>query len=223
MAAAINAGACWAWPSRCCNSISTRLACKEESLALTAPELRDLKSSIKDNLKGINRGIFGVQTPKKIAIEELIMELERLNPCPNPMENLPKLLYSTISILGSKRTKLGLRDFISLGDFTQTIDIAKMKAVNTIEFTVPAFSMFRGSLTITASYRITSPTHVDITYESSTIVPNQLMNLFEKNYDLLLGIFNPAGWLEITYLDESWRVGRDDKENIFLLEKLPSS
>lgn len=34
-----------------------------------------------------------------------------------------RLLYSTISILGSKRTKLGLRDFITLGDFLQIIDI----------------------------------------------------------------------------------------------------
>lgn len=34
-----------------------------------------------------------------------------------------KLIYSTITILGSKRTKLGLRDFITLGDFHQNIDI----------------------------------------------------------------------------------------------------
>ena len=37
-----------------------------------------------------------------------------------------KLLYSTITILGSKRTKLGLRDFITLGDFFQNIDVAKV-------------------------------------------------------------------------------------------------
>lgn len=27
----------------------------------------------------------------------------------------------------------------------------------------------------------------------------QLLNIFQKNYDLLLAIFNPEGWLEITY------------------------
>jgi hypothetical protein len=37
-----------------------------------------------------------------------------------------KLLYSTISILGSKRTKLGLRDFIMLGDFIQVIDVKEV-------------------------------------------------------------------------------------------------
>lgn len=38
-----------------------------------------------------------------------------------------RLVYSTISILGSRRTKLGLRDFISLGDFFQIIDQAKVQ------------------------------------------------------------------------------------------------
>lgn len=37
-----------------------------------------------------------------------------------------KLIYSTISILGKKRTKLGLRDFISLGDFLQIIDVKEV-------------------------------------------------------------------------------------------------
>ncbi len=43
--------------------------------------------------------------------------------CLNQVEGEWKLLYSTISILGSKRTKLGLRDFINLGDFVQIIDV----------------------------------------------------------------------------------------------------
>uniref|UniRef100_A0A0A9DG32 Plastid lipid-associated protein/fibrillin conserved domain-containing protein n=1 Tax=Arundo donax TaxID=35708 RepID=A0A0A9DG32_ARUDO len=51
----------------------------------------------------------------------------------------------------------------------------------------------------------------------------QLMNIFQKNYDLLLAIFNPEGWLEITYVDESLRIGRDDKENIFVLERADPS
>jgi hypothetical protein len=37
-----------------------------------------------------------------------------------------KLIYSTISILGKRRTKLGLRDFISLGDFFQIIDVKEV-------------------------------------------------------------------------------------------------
>ncbi|KAL5675982.1 hypothetical protein ACJX0J_012113, partial [Zea mays] len=109
-----------------------------------------------------------------------------------------KLIYSTISILGKKRTKLGLRDFISLGDFLQIIDVKQEKAVNVVEFSARALKILTGKLTIEASYRVTSQTRVDIKLESSTITPEQLMNIFQKNYDMLLDIFNPEGWLEIT-------------------------
>lgn len=130
-----------------------------------------------------------------------------------------RLLYSTISILGLKRTKLGLRDFITLGDFLQTIDVDKSKAANTITFSVAGLGMLRGALTIEASYVVSSASRVDICFEKSSIVPDQLLKLFQKNYDLLLSVFNPEGWLEITYVDDDMRVGRDDKGNIFLLER----
>jgi len=61
---------------------------------------------------------------------------------------------------------------------------------------------------------------VDIKFENSTLVPEQLLSLFQKNYDLLLSIFNPEGWLDITYIDDTLRVGRDDKGNVFLLERV---
>ena len=61
---------------------------------------------------------------------------------------------------------------------------------------------------------------VDIQFESSRLVPEQLLSLFQKNYDLLLSIFNPEGWLEITYVDDTLRVGRDDKGNVFLVERI---
>lgn len=45
-----------------------------------------------------------------------------------------KLVYSTITILGSKRTKLGLRDFISLGDFLQIIDVEQVNLLSAFFF-----------------------------------------------------------------------------------------
>lgn len=49
--------------------------------------------------------------------------------------------------------------------------------------------------------------------------PEALEALFKQNYVLLLSIFNPEGWLDITYVDQELRVGRDDKGNIFVLER----
>ncbi|XP_055959667.1 fibrillin-5, chloroplastic isoform X3 [Mercurialis annua] len=134
--------------------------------------LSQIKQQLYASLQGSNRGIFGVKSEKKSEIHGLVELLESQNPNPEPTLNLDKvggcwkLVYTTITILGSKRTKLGLRDFISLGDLYQNIDVAK---------------------------------RVEINYENSYITPDQLMNMFRKNYDLLLGIFNPQGWLDITY------------------------
>jgi len=159
-------------------------------------------------------------------VERLLELLEAKNPSPRPTDDLDKvkgewkLVYSTISILGSKRTKLGLRDFIALGDFVQIIDVDQRKAVNRVGFSVAGLGMLSGSFTIEASYTIASPSRVDIQFESSRLVPEQLLSLFQKNYDLLLSIFNPEGWLEITYVDDTLRVGRDDKGNIFLVERI---
>jgi hypothetical protein len=77
-----------------------------------------------------------------------------------------------------------------------------------------------GALTITASFEVESATRVAITYEKSTLEPDQLQSLFEKNYDVLLAVFNPEGWLDVTYVDADTRVGRDDKGNIFVTERI---
>ncbi|XP_057416933.1 fibrillin protein 5 homolog isoform X2 [Lotus japonicus] len=198
----------------------------EQSSGLVEDEtLAQKKRELYMAVEGINRGIFGMPSAQKIEIENLVKQLESQNPTPDPTLELEKvagcwrLIYSTISILGSKRTKLGLRDFISLGDFFQTIDEVQSKAVNVIKFSARGLSLLSGELSIEASFKIASTTRVDINYEKSTIIPDQLMNLFRKNYDLLLSIFNPEGWLEITYVDDSMRIGRDDKGNIFVLER----
>ncbi|XP_054806608.1 fibrillin protein 5 homolog isoform X2 [Prosopis cineraria] len=183
------------------------------------------KTALYEAVQGINRGIFGLTSSKKSEIETLVKQLESLNPTPDPTLNLDKmggcwrLVYSTISILGSKRTKLGLRDFISLDDFFQIIDVAESKAVNVIKFSAKGLSLLNGQFSIESSFKIASSTRVLINFENSTITPDQLMNVFRKNYDVLLSIFNPEGWLEITYVDDAMRIGRDDKGNIFVLER----
>ena len=92
--------------------------------------------------------------------------------------------------------------------------------VNTVNFDILVFGTFKGSLTIEASYRPVGPRRVAISFERASLVPAQFQQLFEKNYDLLLSIFNPEGWLDITYVDEKHRVGRDDKGNVFVLERV---
>ncbi|KAG9150796.1 hypothetical protein Leryth_002954 [Lithospermum erythrorhizon] len=140
----------------------------------------EIKAQLHDSLEGINRGIFGMPSAKKTEIEELVKLLESKNPTIEPTEQLEKLagtwklVYSTITILGSKRTKLGLRDFISLGDFLQIINIAEEKAVNVIKFSARGFDMLSGQLQIDASFKIASKSRVEISYNGSSITPEQV-------------------------------------------------
>jgi hypothetical protein len=180
---------------------------------------------------------------------------------------------------GVKKTKLGLREFVKLGDFLQRIDTEAHTAVrarapqprpargreravcglgllpclfvkpaapatvpplltrctrvhhpplpprqsNEVTFSVAGISKFGGQLSITAAYAPSPPPHdgarVDITFQRALLTPEALEALFKANYDLLLGIFNPEGWLEVTYLDDELRVGRDDKGNVFVVER----
>ncbi|XP_010456461.1 PREDICTED: probable plastid-lipid-associated protein 7, chloroplastic [Camelina sativa] len=148
-----------------------------------------IKEELYEALKGINRGIFGVKSDKKAEVEGLVKLLECRNPTPEPTGELDK------------------------------IGETKGKTVHVLKFDVRGLNLLDGEFRIVASFKISSKTSVEITYESSTIKPDQLMNIFRKNTDLLLGIFNPEGLFEITYLDEDIQVGRDGKGNVFVLER----
>lgn len=98
--------------------------------------LGDAKAALYQALQGVDRGIFGITSAKRSEIHGLVELLESRNPTPDPTDKLQdkvdgcwKLIYSTISILGKRRTKLGLRDFISLGDFFQIIDVKEVSHV----------------------------------------------------------------------------------------------
>lgn len=89
-----------------------------------------------------------------------------------------------------------------------------------VGFRVAGLGLLEGTLTIRASYQVAGPSRVNVDFQDSTLVPSQLQTIFEANFDLLLSIFNPQGHLDITYVDTVLRVGRDDKGNIFVLERV---
>ncbi|KAK9816553.1 hypothetical protein WJX72_001845 [[Myrmecia] bisecta] len=192
----------------------------------SCPEAKQVKQELQRALQGADRGIFGLQVRRRQEILDVLERLEACNPVAAPTEHLDqvagdwRLLYTTITIQGSRRSRLGLRQMVSLGEFVQSIDIDTQTAANRVDFNV--MQLASGTFSVEASYQVASPTRVDIQYATSAMVPAKLDAFFrrnEANYDLLLAIFNPEGWLETTYLDETHRIGRDDKGQIFYLER----
>ncbi|DBB08587.1 TPA: hypothetical protein ACH3X3_008722 [Trebouxia sp. C0006] len=93
------------------------------------------KLHLQQQLAGVNRGIFGVKAAKSEAIETLLSELQQLANDQHPTEDLTQLsgkwnlIYTSLVIKGARKTKLGLREFVSLGDFEQIIDTESKTAV----------------------------------------------------------------------------------------------
>ena len=187
-------------------------------------KVEDRLQALVCEVEGTNRGIFGVKAAKAEAIEEIAREVEELGSTLSgrPVDHVEgswRVLYSTIAIMGSKRTKLGLRGFLQLSDIYQDIDTQNKKASNRITFRAPGLNGSVGALTLTASYAELSDTKVQVDLVDAALEPQQLKAIFEQNYEMLLEVFNPTGWLSITYVDENFRIGRDDKGNLFILEK----
>ena len=76
---------------------------------------------------------------------------------PHTCRAFPSRHRHQVTIRGSKRTKLGLRGMVSLGDFTQRIDVAAATARNTVEFALAGGSLLSGALTIDATFTVASP------------------------------------------------------------------
>jgi len=187
-------------------------------------QVEDRLRALVSEVEGTNRGIFGVKVSKAEAIEEMAKEVEKRGSAlpGRPVDRVDgrwRVLYSTIAIMGSKRTKLGLRGFLQLSDIYQDIDATEKIASNRITFRAPGLNGSVGTLTLMASYKELSDTKVQVDLVDATLEPEQLRAIFEQNYDMLLEVFNPTGWLDITYVDEKFRLGRDDKGNLFILEK----
>ena len=75
-----------------------------------------------------------------------------------------------LGLQGKRRTKLGLRSFISLGTFVQTIDMASCRASNRVNFNLSGLSFLSGFLQIDATYRVAGPKRVAIDFEKACLV-----------------------------------------------------
>jgi hypothetical protein len=167
-------------------------------------------------------------------IAELVAELESCNPHPQPllsgisMLNGPwKLLYSTAREIRSLDSlPLGLK----LGQVYQVIDVINKLFFNLAVVKHP-LGIVSGYVKVTASFE---PATDDL-----WPLPNQRINVdFDKRYLCIEKIFglntpqfnpfkvvpanNPQGrvaTLDITYLDENWRIGRGGDGSLFILSK----
>lgn len=183
-----------------------------------------------------DRGIFGLPQAEREEVDALIRALEdtSADAAPCCVERLPslagdwRLIYTTLSVRGGARTALGLRSGVRLGELVQTItpDAASpdgRPSATGAAVTRVCFSLggaWQGAFTVVAAYAAAPPRRVDITLKGSSLRPAALEAMFGPQQPLLLGIFNPEGWLDTTFVGDGLRIGRDDKGQAFVCERM---
>jgi PAP_fibrillin len=182
-------------------------------------------------LAGAERGVFRVDTAARARLSARIADAKAVSPAAAPAADGAaavggawRLLYTTLTILGRKRVKLaiGTKDrpgFVKLGEFYQVVDCRRRESRNIVVFDMALGGS--GTFTIRAGFEVVGERRVAVRTESAELAPAKLEELLGGNIALLTEIFDPTGFLDITYLDQDLRVGRDDKGNVFVLERCP--
>ncbi|MDZ8224835.1 MULTISPECIES: PAP/fibrillin family protein [unclassified Nostoc] len=182
--------------------------------------------------------ITDLQLDKTLAeeIEQLTTELESVNPNPNPLLYATYLLNGTWQLQYSTareiRSLASLPLGLKLGKVYQVIDVANKLFFNLAKVK-HSLGLVSGYVKVTASFE---PAKEDL-----APLANKRINVyFEKRYlsiEKIVGINTPklnpfkvipannptsrTATLDITYLDETLRIGRGGDGSLFILSKSP--
>jgi PAP_fibrillin len=183
-----------------------------------------------------NRGIRATDLEKQAILAE-IATLESRNPHPRPLTTAINLLEGDWRLLyTSSQSLLGIDKFplVQLGTIYQCIRPTTNAIYNIAEVSsiIPGLN---GIVSIVATFTAVSESRVNVQFNRSVIglqklidysTPDRLITAIEAGQKFTaidLPITRKEGrspaWLEITYLDESLRIGRGNEGSVFVLTK----
>ena len=191
------------------------------------------KAQLLATLAGTNRGLLASASVQQ-AVLAAIAHLETQNPIPKPMAHLEqldgnwRLLYTTSQqLLGFERLPL-----VRVGQIYQCIQATSLTLCNLIELDIaPALEAI---VAVTASLTPVSEQRVEANFKGSVIGLKRLLKHqslealitqlgSEEALPALRLRFNEqrqAGWLDTTYLDADLRIGRGNRDSVFVLTKV---
>lgn len=209
---------------------------------MSSTEINTAKAALVEAISQTSRG--RQTTPEQSAVvSRLIENLELLNPTTVPtgaahlLSGNWKMLYTTSEGLIRLGTSLpGLTtgeiyQFIQ-ADTQQVINVAEVQGSGILETILP-----KSIFSVKATFTIASDQRVFVTFRDYVLGLQAVMNyeidtyltLLQHKPEQLPALKIPiaegqqAGWLDITYLDSSLRIGRGNAGSIFVLERVESS
>lgn len=190
------------------------------------------KTELLEAIAGKNRGILATPSQKQ-AILAAVSQLEDRNPTPRPVE-APDLLGGNWRLLYTTSDELLRLDrfpLASLGQIYQCVRPNQGKIYNIAEISgLPYLDVL---VSVAARFEVVSERRVDVKFERAVAglqrligyqSPNAFIDQIETGKKFLALDFQiptgeQQGWLDITYLDCDLRIGRGNKDSIFVLTK----
>ena len=193
------------------------------------------KTDLLDAISPTNRGLLADDPDQKEDILKKVARLEACNPTPMPLQAIDmlngnwQLLYTTSAeLLGIDRFPL-----LALGNIYQCVRMEQQRIYNLAEIR----SVLGGLVSVTATFEAVSDQRVNVRFDraifglQSTLGyqhPDQFIQAMQhtekfnwlKGIDFSVSSNREPGWLEVTYLDQTMRIGRGNQGSVFVLRKV---
>lgn len=164
-------------------------------------------------------------------IEQLVRDLEKVNPNPQPLLHATSLLngkwllqYSTAREI-RRLSSLPLN--LKVGKVYQEIDVENKSFFN-LAFVRHPLGLISGSVKVTASFEAApedTEKRINVNFDKRYLSIEKIFNINtpKLNPFKIVSANNPQGRipsLEITYLDETLRIGRGGDGSLFVLKRV---
>jgi hypothetical protein len=190
------------------------------------------KADLFEAIAGKNRGLLATEQQRQAILVE-IAKLEEFNPTPNPVEAADflngnwRLLYTTsLALLNLDRFPV-----YKLGEIYQCIRVETNSVYNLAE--LYGLPYLEGLVSVAAKFEPVSNRRVSVKFQRSIIGLQRLIGYTEPDnfiqqiesgekltaIDFPLDSSRQQGWLDITYLDSSMRIGRGNEGSVFVLTR----
>ncbi|MGD1857410.1 MAG: PAP/fibrillin family protein [Leptolyngbyaceae cyanobacterium] len=192
------------------------------------------KINLLDAIASTNRGLLATPAQKEDILSK-VAQLETCNPTPNPL-GAPELLNGNWQLLYTTSTELlGIDQvpLLTLGSIYQCVRIEQQRIYNLAEIK----SALRGLVSVTATFEAVTEKRVNVRFDraifglQSTLGyqnPSQFIDTMQqtakfgplRGIDFGISSNREPGWLEVTYLDSTMRLGRGNQGSVFVLRKV---
>ena len=167
-------------------------------------------------------------------IEQLVIDLESVNPHPQPLLNATALLEGAWQLQYSTAREIRSLDSLPLGlqigKVYQVINIANKLFFNLAQVQHP-LKIISGYVKVTASFEPALDTsgladkRINVDFDKRYLAIEKIVGIDtpKLNPFKVVAANNPQGriaTLDITYLDETLRIGRGGDESLFILNKV---